>query len=70
MIRLLDAIAIVPGRVIAVLGVLLAAVFAATMILDALIKRAGFGGLLLQWAFQEHAKEPRRWWAKLFWGKS
>lgn len=68
MIDALDAVSVWCGRTIAVLGVLLALVYGGAVILEALIKRAAMAGLCLQWMRGEFDRDPRGFWARMFWG--
>jgi hypothetical protein len=51
-----------------VLGLLLAALLAATQLLDKLILQAGYGGMFLKFIAQEFHRSPRKLWVRMVWG--
>jgi hypothetical protein len=68
LIYVLDVCGVYAARLVAVIAVTTGTVFVAAYLLDILLHRAGYGGLLIAFAFQECKKSPRKFWARLFWG--
>jgi hypothetical protein len=70
MLTILDAMSVFCGRVLAVLFVASGCLWLGCWLMDAIVKRTGHFGMMLSFVMAQAKRNPRTFWAQLFWGKS
>lgn len=67
-LQMLDAVSIWAGRFIALLAVICGGLIGGCWLSTKAVRRVGLWGMLLQFAKVEASRDPRRYFARLFWG--
>jgi hypothetical protein len=69
--RLVQAYAtlsVIAGWIVAFIALCVGAVCLSAYLIDVLLWRAGYGAALIDFAFAESRRSPRKFWGRLFWG--